>query len=761
MPKSTKHKKARAADFTKAKLKLGKGKQLAANATNTSFASKSIALPNQTLSEQPKQGPTSRRNHTLPELLVQTRHYSSNVKKEALVDILQLVQQYPFLVKQHLVALLASLSHVLQDLTPTVRSTCFAILNFVTETVPSRNLASVSQTLLFFTVSALSALDEGVRLDALKVVDLLLDAIPERVTQGWTLASHVDLPDNGIAMSQSVTAVDQDGGVGSNVIKALLGMLRIRSAALKQAQGSYTSASSSDLSPRARKAVLSTLANFLEIASAPRASTSSAFDVPWYLASSFSSDRAFQNFLSSSALSSHDDDGGLPLSSLGLPDRFNRSAIQTTSERPPSLLTMLHPTLLSSFLDAAPTAFSPADTFVSTSAGVGDDLQLVLAVVNVSKHLYWSELGSADVVAIDGEHENGRKKDKERQAARKSLVGLLSHAAAYFPFGGDELRERSAEEEGILTQLNMTFASLVSLLAFTADGSATKSRHSKPLSKAKAQKQDDVSARIEIMVDNVKQWVLQALKGELTSKSHPMGLSLSSQSYTALEPTLWSLLNASPSRLQQQQSRPPSQSASEIWSTVVKHCLDSSATSETKRVAFSFISNILVTSIDVDYVNAFDAFDELNSNVTRSFLSSLTKLVWEAGTRSQDVTGRAFELLATLFKKDVLMRDGDDKSSRKVVEHLVKTAGPFFSFTRPTGKKGEKSFGPFASVRRDVQVKSLAFVYWVSVSGKERGVTGLPELVQSVDAVMNEVDENKVAEDVRRYWTTVRGMLAV
>lgn len=40
MPKSQKQKKASAADFTKAKLKLGKGKQIASNATNTSYSSK-------------------------------------------------------------------------------------------------------------------------------------------------------------------------------------------------------------------------------------------------------------------------------------------------------------------------------------------------------------------------------------------------------------------------------------------------------------------------------------------------------------------------------------------------------------------------------------------------------------------------------------------------------------------------------------------------------------------------------------------------
>jgi hypothetical protein len=40
MPKSAKKRKDKAADFAKAKLKLGKGKQLASNAIDTSFKAK-------------------------------------------------------------------------------------------------------------------------------------------------------------------------------------------------------------------------------------------------------------------------------------------------------------------------------------------------------------------------------------------------------------------------------------------------------------------------------------------------------------------------------------------------------------------------------------------------------------------------------------------------------------------------------------------------------------------------------------------------
>jgi hypothetical protein len=45
MPKSAKKRKDKAADFSKARLKLGKGKQLASNAIDTSFKARCVSSP--------------------------------------------------------------------------------------------------------------------------------------------------------------------------------------------------------------------------------------------------------------------------------------------------------------------------------------------------------------------------------------------------------------------------------------------------------------------------------------------------------------------------------------------------------------------------------------------------------------------------------------------------------------------------------------------------------------------------------------------
>ncbi|OJT03033.1 hypothetical protein TRAPUB_6376 [Trametes pubescens] len=82
MPKSTKKKKDKAADFSKAKLKLGKGKQEANNVIDTSFKARSIALPSQSIAtDRDTDAPTTRRRLTFDSLVVHLKHYNHNTRK--------------------------------------------------------------------------------------------------------------------------------------------------------------------------------------------------------------------------------------------------------------------------------------------------------------------------------------------------------------------------------------------------------------------------------------------------------------------------------------------------------------------------------------------------------------------------------------------------------------------------------------------------------------------------------------------------------
>ncbi|GAA5889840.1 hypothetical protein JCM5296_002359 [Sporobolomyces johnsonii] len=773
MPKSTKHKKARAADFTKAKLKLGKGKQLAANATDTSFSAKSIALPNQSLSETKKDVPTSRRNLSLPELLVQSRHYSVPVKKEALLEIQQLLTNYPYLLNQHLLPLIQSLAHLVADASATIRSATLALLRHISSVLSTQSLVSVSQGLILFTLSALSSLDDGVRVDALRVLDLLLEKIPEEIVRGWDGSAdvHVELGKNA-----------EDKGTGAKVVEALLGMLKIRTPGLAAAQGAFTSAASSDLGPSARLAVLSTLATFLRASLSPVASISTA-PPPWYLASSFSSPRAYATFLASfgstSAASpiSIDTDAtrsapvepfslavdcfssSFALSSLGLPTPPSTpvpstSASPAMAARSQSLLALLHPTLISSFLDAAPTAFSPTPVLGQSSSAASAELQTISAVLLVARELFYRDLAGASSPSafsseVDDSPSPHHQAEKSRPPpARKLLLALLTHAAPYFPFGADELHARSPAEEQQLLQLNLTLAELVSLLVLSGEDespSSSSSSHRGGAGKKRekqALKAHEGEKKAELVVARVEDWVVGALTGQLTSASYPLGVPpLSVEAYGALEPTLWALLN-----------QPDKERARKVFEAGLEHFKKAGQAGEAKRRAFEFIARAVLIQSDPSYTNRFDV-DEVAAEATESklaqWLVSLPKYLWELGPKQPGTTELVLDLLLKLAQQG---------SKGVFPSSLLSTVSPllvpFFHLQHPS--RGAMP-GPFTKLPASCQRKAVDLVAYLRRSGEEESdeEEGWRKLAQAVGRA---VRSKGVDEGIRRRWASVGGL---
>jgi pre-rRNA-processing protein IPI1 len=94
MPKPTQKQRLQKADFSKAKLKLGKGKQAPSNATNTSFKARSIALPGQGVISRALNGgghaageATTAAGLALDEVMIRTRHPNAGVKRDAIQGI--------------------------------------------------------------------------------------------------------------------------------------------------------------------------------------------------------------------------------------------------------------------------------------------------------------------------------------------------------------------------------------------------------------------------------------------------------------------------------------------------------------------------------------------------------------------------------------------------------------------------------------------------------------------------------------------------
>ncbi|GAA5941763.1 Ipi1p [Sporobolomyces koalae] len=785
MPKSAKHKKERAADFKKAKLKLGKGKQIANNATNTSFTAKTIALPNQSLHEAPKDVPTSRRNLTLSELLVQSRHYSVPVKREALTEILQLVTAHPYLLNQNLLALTTSIAHLIADASPSVRTASRNLLAHIADNLPPQSLVSVSQGLVLFTLSALSNLDETIRIDALKVLDLLLEKIPHEIVRGW---------DGNADVHAQLGKSAEEMETGSKVVEGLLGMLKIRNPALQAAQGNFTNASSSDLSPSARLAVLTTLASFLRTSLSPVASTSTA-PPPWYLAPSFDSPRAYSTFLgsfgstaSSSPLipvpaESHARPTSFPiepestllalasnpttdlaLGSFGLYSTRAEPSIASTSSTstpivvsatapPQTLLTLVHPTLLSSFLDAAPTAFSPTPILGQTSQQSSAELQVIAAVLKVARELFYRDLGgnnnnnSSSTVQDGGDRSSSKLSERGGPAvAKKLLTTLLGHVASYFPFGGDELHPRTTFEEEQLLQLNLTFAELVSLLVLSGSSSSSNTDQVESTSLSnknknkKKQQQGTDAAKIELILSTVQSWVIGALACTLTSLNHPLGLPpLSLEAFVALEPTLWSLLN-----------QPNQSQSNRVWEAILNGWNKMGKETEVRRRAFEFIARGILIQSEPTFTDRFDLDPSgkgqgVGLDKTTSWVVGLSKWLWELSTKQPDTTQLVIEFLLK-----VAQQEEKGVLPCSTLPTLAPVLVPFFHLAHPTRGSMPGPFTKFGSMR--VQSKCLDLASYLVRTGEgdsEAEKEGRDRLRQSVERAVRSAG---IDESLKQRW---------
>ncbi|CAB4287038.1 unnamed protein product [Prunus armeniaca] len=128
-PKGKKQQK-RGVDFKKIKRKIGKKLPPAKNATNTEIKSKAIILPEQSVASEKAGLAVNKRGLTLKELLQQTSHYSSKVRKEALLGIKDLFEKYPEELRLHKYAVIEKLRERIGDDDRVTQKTHY--MNFLT-----------------------------------------------------------------------------------------------------------------------------------------------------------------------------------------------------------------------------------------------------------------------------------------------------------------------------------------------------------------------------------------------------------------------------------------------------------------------------------------------------------------------------------------------------------------------------------------------------------------------------------------------------
>ncbi|KAF9083115.1 hypothetical protein BGX23_011775 [Mortierella sp. AD031] len=186
MPKSSsKRKKEKNADFKKTKLKVGKKKAVADSFTDTSFKSKAISLPSQSISHDKTALLTNSRNVTFAELMTQLKHYSPGTRKDALLGLRDLFHRHPHLLPLHLGVLVNTVVRLLIDDSSVVRK---ALQNFLGEFIPmlhARDIHPFLPLLIVYTCSAMTHILDDIREDALKFMDLWVAAGGQVVVNGF------------------------------------------------------------------------------------------------------------------------------------------------------------------------------------------------------------------------------------------------------------------------------------------------------------------------------------------------------------------------------------------------------------------------------------------------------------------------------------------------------------------------------------------------------------------------------------------------
>ncbi|XP_035236334.1 testis-expressed protein 10 homolog [Anguilla anguilla] len=178
-------KRKRQDDFQKVKLKVGKRKPKADNATDVNFRTKGVRLPEQLKTDGT--GPTTHRHLNIKDLLSQLHHYSGGVKQGALVGLRELLSLHPHLLDQHLSSVLSEVAAVFTDKDATVRAAAVRLLRFVAQCVPAERVAPFFPLLSAHLTCAMTHIVEGIQQDALRVLDVLLEHYPALLSARCTV----------------------------------------------------------------------------------------------------------------------------------------------------------------------------------------------------------------------------------------------------------------------------------------------------------------------------------------------------------------------------------------------------------------------------------------------------------------------------------------------------------------------------------------------------------------------------------------------
>ncbi|KAG1755203.1 uncharacterized protein EDB91DRAFT_1242401 [Suillus paluster] len=742
MPKSSKKKKEKAADFSRAKLKLGKGKQLPSNVVDTSFKARSIALPTQSIAiEKDTAIPTTRKKQSFDNLVSLMKHYNANTRKDAILSVRELFELHPDVVESSMATLLGACVRLIGDEDAGVRKVLLSFLSWLLPLVSKEDLIPHVPLLILFTTSAQTHIFPEIRIDAVRFLDLFLELVPESVVDGW---------------------IQGNPGHGRRVLEGYLGIL---SAGTKygDTEGAVqaTSTASVVLSPQSKFVVLKSLSTFLTHAVSRQLRSSSnatsnlnPATVPlptWFLAPSFVSARSFSAYERSFRSESVDVQPQLDAEQLqgdficmpdfvtgpsatawSLNDLSGLSLAHTESLTHPNsntcslihLARTLYSTLLASYLDCAPIVFSPS---VNPPEA---ELNLLTVTARIMRTLYGSILQNRFSVSLT-----------EEEILCDELRTLLGYMTGYFPF---RPARREMKVEHAFQELNVIYCELTALLVLLffrrqLGDISRKSRSQFPrLSASSSQVKHE--GKLTLQAGLVRTYVTRLLLGEDDSSAQ-ISKPLIPTMYTALLPTIWALLNQP--KESQMRTRGETHSHT-VLSAMLDHAIRTPSSSAVKVLTVEFVARILLLETETDYCGHFDVRNTGEQEKFQEWLLHLPRTLWEIGPHNLAASETVIGSLLRLLQR------GSIVIKHEQIVGLQSRLTPFFMITHPV--RGRIP-GPFTKIPASSPlIRRLAVdlvVTILSVSSRSEG-EGRENLISAVgSAVTGTLEEGYWQQLVR------------
>ncbi|GAB2266847.1 hypothetical protein Dimus_001835 [Dionaea muscipula] len=188
--------KSRGVDFKKFKRKLGRRLPPPKNATNTEIKSKAIILPEQSVAADKAGLAVSKKGLTLKELLQQTSHYNSKVRKDALVGIRDLFLKYPEELLSHKLAVMEKLRERISDPDRLVRETLYQLFkSVILPGCKEDNQGAFISLMVAYVFNAMAHLSADVRLMSFKFLELVVQHCPVAfsLNAGKILQGYADI----------------------------------------------------------------------------------------------------------------------------------------------------------------------------------------------------------------------------------------------------------------------------------------------------------------------------------------------------------------------------------------------------------------------------------------------------------------------------------------------------------------------------------------------------------------------------------------